>query len=65
MHITQQHRGRRLLICERWGTKEYPEEVIVVDVSPSGRVKLRWPNTVEIWYPAYEYEVLEVLSGEV
>lgn len=59
--ISHSHIGKRLLVCEQWGSEEYPREVVVVEVSPAGRVKLRWGSGVELWDPKDKWRVLEML----
>lgn len=40
-------------------------EALVEEVSPGGRVKLRWTNKTSIWYNADNYQVVEELDSSV
>lgn len=57
----KQHIDCRVLIAERF-SRNYTE-VTVAEVSPAGRVKLRWPNGCERWEDADAYRLVEVLSN--
>lgn len=59
-------KGCRYLVYDWHVGKEYPDEVIVVEISPSEeRVKFQYPNGNCVWKEAERYDILEKLPRKV
>ena len=59
----RQYIGKRVLIRKFWDSGDYPEEVIVEELSPDGAyTKLKWPNGVEDWVRSDRWHIVEVLE---
>jgi hypothetical protein len=58
--------GERLLIRESTSSGRYPDEVVLLEVSPSGGyVKMRYPNGSESWKDVSWYRIVEVLPARL
>ena len=64
MNDWKKYIGKRVLIRKFWDSGEYPEGVIVEELSPNGtHIKLKWPSGVEDWVRVDKWRIVEVLGG--
>jgi hypothetical protein len=58
--------GSRLLVREAISSDRYPDEVTLLEVSPSGDyIRLRYPNGNESWRRADWWRIVELLPTRI